>query len=214
MISANGSVKRQVTCESCGHSYEYEMSRTAYGSFSGFAMTRAEADEKEAENAVEKLKVMLTTECDIVPCPKCSALTRQMREASANFIPQCVGAALVGAATVLGVFYVGKITGQWFYVMGILGVVLMVLSGFFLVLQFLEFACGSCSGGWQPKVKPKTARGIAYSLVGTGIFLIPFSYFSDYRALVGGGVSILFGIVILIAAQCGTPCNPSGDSTA
>ena len=37
VISVSGSATKQVTCESCGHQYEYEMSRTANGSFPGFA---------------------------------------------------------------------------------------------------------------------------------------------------------------------------------
>jgi hypothetical protein len=63
LVNLRGSIKKHVICEKCGHQYDYQLDRTAHGEFSGFAMTRAKADEKAALDAAEKLKIMLEMEC-------------------------------------------------------------------------------------------------------------------------------------------------------
>ena len=106
----------------------------ACGSFSGFALTRQEADERAALDAAQKLKAMLETECDVVPCPKCGAFTREMERAKVDFLPPCLGAIGLGALIAGGVYYVGTSTGKWYYVMGLLGVGLFTLGAFVLII--------------------------------------------------------------------------------
>ncbi len=77
-VNVRGSVRKQVTCECCGHQYDYEMTRSGSGSYRGFAWTRSEGQEKAAPQAVEDLQEKLATECDVVPCPRCGAITREM----------------------------------------------------------------------------------------------------------------------------------------
>lgn len=143
MIDATGSVKKQVTCESCSHQYEYEMTRTAIGSYSGFALTRQKADEEAAADAAQKLKTMLEIECDVVPCPKCGALTRQMKAAKAAVVPACFGGLALGGLIVGGVYLFGWWSGRWFIIFGLMGAGLILLSGSVLLVSFWGFITGS-----------------------------------------------------------------------
>jgi hypothetical protein len=143
MVDATGSVMKQVTCESCGHQYEYKMTRTGHGNFCGYARTAQQADEKAAVEAAEKLKKALETECDVVPCPQCGALTRQMKAAEAAIVPQCLGGMGVGLLIVGGAYLFGRWTGRWFVVLGLIGVAAIVLSGLVLVIKFWECITGT-----------------------------------------------------------------------
>lgn len=121
-ISVSGSVKKQVTCETCGHRYEYEMSRTATGTYSGFATTRQEADERAAVDAAHQLHSVLSAECDVVPCPQCGAITKEMAAAKTDWLSLSVAGIVLGAAMITGVYWVGQWSGRWFYVIGLLGI--------------------------------------------------------------------------------------------
>ena len=145
LMDATGSVMKQVRCERCGYQYSYEMTRTAIGSYSGFALTRQEADEKAAANAAQRLKTMLETECDVVPCPSCGALTRQMKKFKAAFAPMCFGGLAFGALVMGGVYLYGKWSGRWFVVLGLLGLGMFLLSGFVLLCSAWEFITGSAN---------------------------------------------------------------------
>ena len=68
-----------------------DWTRTTGGSFSGFAVTRAEPDEKASANAAEELAEMLETDCDVVPCPQCGALTFEMQRAKRTEPFLCFG---------------------------------------------------------------------------------------------------------------------------
>ena len=50
-VNVRGSVRRQVTCESCGHQYDYEMTRTAAGSYHGFAWNDRDGQAKALPGA-------------------------------------------------------------------------------------------------------------------------------------------------------------------
>jgi uncharacterized protein (DUF983 family) len=153
-IDATGSVTKWVKCESCGHEYEYTMTRTASGSYSGFAVTRKQADEKAAVDAAQKLQTMLQTECDVVPCPKCSALTKDMEAAKTDWLPASFGSIGLGTLIVVGVYAVGQWTGRWFFVMGLMGIGLLLLG----IFVFIAGVWGSIFGDGTKKKEHKDDR--------------------------------------------------------
>src|SRR5262245_16371695 len=66
--TVSGSVAKGVTCESCGESYTYLLSRTVTGSDSAFFFA-SRAQENALRKARAKLAKALETEQDEVPCP-------------------------------------------------------------------------------------------------------------------------------------------------
>lgn len=103
IISAKGSVNREVTCESCSNTYNYTLEREVVGMFHGYARTRAEADEKAAREAAIKLKRLLNTDIDIVPCPKCGAITREMQAKQRKDAEELPGSMAIAGLVVIGV---------------------------------------------------------------------------------------------------------------
>jgi hypothetical protein len=99
--AVTASVQRQVTCESCGHHYEYKMSRIGTGSYSGFAWNDEEARAKAMPEAFADLDRQLATDCDVVPCPKCGQITSAMREKERNDIGTSLLWAVLGAVVAL-----------------------------------------------------------------------------------------------------------------
>ncbi len=154
MCKASGSIKKRVTCESCRHEYEYEMSRTADGSFWGFAMTKQEADEKAALDAAEKLKALLERDWDVVPCPKCGTLTREMQRPKTDFIPLSFSSIGLGALLAGWAYLEHESTGRWRYGFGILGVALLLLGMLLLFAGTAEMLLGRSRKGkrinWSP----------------------------------------------------------------
>jgi hypothetical protein len=136
VIVAKGSVEKQVVCETCGHGYSYTMTREAMGSHHGFALTGEEQAKKEAEDAHQKLKEMLECECDVRPCPKCGALTRQMRSRSIQLPFMCIGGAIISAGILAALYALGLRSGIWF-----IGSTIVFAGAFFLfVLAFFVTA--------------------------------------------------------------------------
>src|SRR5262245_30716849 len=68
--TVSGSVAKGVTCESCGESYTYLLSRTVTGSDSAFFFA-SRAQENALKKARAKLAKALETEHDDIPCPAC-----------------------------------------------------------------------------------------------------------------------------------------------
>lgn len=85
-INIKGSVRKQVTCESCGHQYGYEMTRIGTGTDGGFARNQKEGEEKASYEAAADLREKLRTDCDVVHCPQCGAITRQMKRTAVGNI--------------------------------------------------------------------------------------------------------------------------------
>jgi len=140
-LQRSGSRPVQVTCEHCRHEYQYVLHRTATGTAED--PDQPTALRKAEEDAQRKLAEMLANGRDIVPCPKCGQLTREMRRDQwsnrgtgletvlfGGFI------ILVGVGICLGVNWVGKVTGRLFYVIGIFGL-LVGAFGALLVFQGL-----------------------------------------------------------------------------
>jgi hypothetical protein len=68
--TAEGSVVKDVTCERCGQSYSYRMSRVVTG-FYKVAFSSSRGPEKALQKARANLAKALETEHDDVPCPEC-----------------------------------------------------------------------------------------------------------------------------------------------
>jgi len=85
---------------------------------------------------------MLQSDCDVVPCPKCGALTQAMKCAKASVVPQAFGGMGLGALTMLGTYAVGKWTGHWFVVIGLIGAVIFVLAGADLLAKLRDAIAG------------------------------------------------------------------------
>jgi hypothetical protein len=68
--TAEGSVVKDVTCERCGHTYSYDMSRIVNG-FEKVPFSSARGPEKASKKAQANLARALETEHDDVPCPEC-----------------------------------------------------------------------------------------------------------------------------------------------
>lgn len=130
-VTISGSVVKHVHC-ACGHHYAYVMEREAFGSYSGLALTQAKANERAAANAAPDLARMLATECDPCPCPKCGALTPEMKQKRAQdraaHTPTALGAVLLGIVVSGIVYLVWQSTGRLYYVIGLFGVGSFVLG--------------------------------------------------------------------------------------
>jgi ribosomal protein S27AE len=68
--TAEGSVRKDVACERCGHTYPYHMSRIATG-FHKVLFSSPQGPEKALAKARANLVKALETEHDEVPCPEC-----------------------------------------------------------------------------------------------------------------------------------------------
>ena len=68
--TAEGSVIKDVTCERCGQTYSYEMSRIVNG-FEKVLFSSSRGPEKALNKARANLAKALETEHDDVPCPEC-----------------------------------------------------------------------------------------------------------------------------------------------
>lgn len=142
-------MRKHVLCETCGHTYEYTLRRSATGSHYGFTLTPAEQAQKEAEDAAAKLKVELETGCDVKPCPKCGALTAAMRAERSRLIGIYVGIAF-GSAGFWALLYNFSSREGWWYVG------LTILSGGIFALSLLCLACEAFGSG-KKGAKPGSA---------------------------------------------------------
>jgi hypothetical protein len=113
------------------------MNRSAVGSYSGLTLTRAKADQMATEDAEEKLEKMLVSECDVVPCPRCGALTEEMKREKARFVPMILSGLGMGALGMGFVYFAGRVFHHWFYFIGILSALLFVGTGLILICVFL-----------------------------------------------------------------------------
>jgi DNA-directed RNA polymerase subunit M/transcription elongation factor TFIIS len=68
--TAKGSVTKDVTCERCGHTYSYRMSRTVTGRHK-VPFSSSRGPEKASNKARADLAKALETDHDDVPCPEC-----------------------------------------------------------------------------------------------------------------------------------------------
>jgi hypothetical protein len=68
--TVEGSVIKDVTCERCGHTYSYRMSRIVSGS-ENVLFSSSRGPEKALKKARANLAKALETEHDDVPCPAC-----------------------------------------------------------------------------------------------------------------------------------------------
>lgn len=100
MSHVRASRLREVVC-ACGQRYSYLVTREASATYDGFTLTQSSADEKARENAKAKLEHLLESAVEACKCPRCGAITDEMRkkleEDRANHGPDAV-LKLLGAA--------------------------------------------------------------------------------------------------------------------
>jgi RNase P subunit RPR2 len=104
--TVQGSVVKDVTCESCGHTYSYPMSRIVSGSEKVLFFSSG-AQEKALKNARANLAKALESEHDDVPCPECnwhqSSHVAFVRSQSYPQLKQLAGAFFIFAGFALAI---------------------------------------------------------------------------------------------------------------
>src|SRR4051794_8444869 len=135
---ASGNVAKQVHCAGCGRSYEYDLSRTVMGKSSKVAATQPEADAQAAQDAETKLKAALATDCDLVPCPSCGAVTAEMKIFRRKRFGAAFAAMGGGAGILLVVFLLMLFLHRIFIVAAGLGVICFLLGLAILALAIKE----------------------------------------------------------------------------
>jgi len=125
---ATGKVTKRVDCAGCGRSYEYDLAHTVMGASSKDAPTQAEADTQAAQAADAKLAAALANDCDLVPCPACGAITKEMKV----YRRKRFGAALAcmggGAGILLVVFLLMLFLNKIYFVAAGLGALCFLLG--------------------------------------------------------------------------------------
>jgi hypothetical protein len=135
----SGTVIKQVHCEGCGRPYEYEMRRVAIGNFSSADVTREEAGRRATQIGNEKLKVLLETNCDVVPCPMCGAITSKMKAERRHAFLVSLGALGMGIAILLLNFVLCLLFGKILVVATILGAVCFFIGLLLFIIKSKEF---------------------------------------------------------------------------
>jgi DNA-directed RNA polymerase subunit M/transcription elongation factor TFIIS len=104
--TVEGSVVKDVTCEKCGHTYSYSMSRIVSGS-EKVLFSSSRGHEKALKKARANLAKALETEHDDVPCPACHwhqpAHVAFVRSQSYPQLKQLAGAFFILAGLAIGV---------------------------------------------------------------------------------------------------------------
>jgi len=144
--TVTGSATKRVVCESCGHEYEYKLTRAASGAYHGFAWTAKEGEQRAAQAAADKLPELLGSGCDVAPCPKCGAITAEMQAEEAGTLWRSLGLTLLGLGMVLGA---GVLASNWWQgvwrrpppgavylvaILGIYGIGMALVMGFDFIL--------------------------------------------------------------------------------
>ena len=117
----SGEIIKAVICENCGHHYEYKLQRVGVGNFRILNCTRAEAEQEAALIAAEDLKKMLENDCDVVPCPECGAITREMKKVRMAFYTKTLAGIGGGIGVLLLVYVAWLITGRVYIVPLVVG---------------------------------------------------------------------------------------------
>lgn len=103
--TVEGSVVKDVTCERCGHTYSYPMSRIVSG-FEKVLFSSTRGPEKALKKARANLARALDTEHDNVPCPACnwhqSSHVAYVRSQSYPQLKSLAGAFFIFAGLALG----------------------------------------------------------------------------------------------------------------
>ncbi len=104
--TVEGSVIKDVTCEKCGQTYSYPMSRIVNGS-EKVLFSSSRGSEKALKKAQANLAEVLETEHDNVPCPACkwhqSSHVAFVRSQSFPQMMQLAGVFFIFAGLALGV---------------------------------------------------------------------------------------------------------------
>lgn len=146
MVIVNGQTTKQVICENCAHAYEYPLKRLAVGTSNRFALTSAEVNARAEADAAEQLKRELAVGCNIVPCPKCGALTEEMKRTDRAMLPGFLKLMCLGGLILAGTCAFGVWTGYWYIIIILLGALLFFGSG----LMALVVAWERLFGGPTP----------------------------------------------------------------
>lgn len=103
--TVEGSVTKDVTCENCGHSYSYPMSRIV-SAIEKVLFSSSRGSEKALKKARANLVKALETEHDDVPCPACkwhqSSHIAFVRSQSYSELKNLAGAFFIFAGLALG----------------------------------------------------------------------------------------------------------------
>ena len=129
-IVVRDSVMKTVACRNCGQVYRYEMRRTEVGNHRSKETTNTEAEALANKDAETKLQVRLKNECDMVSCPKCGAITDEMKAHRKQLFSgalYCLGGgtglmlAVYAAVVFLGKFYIfGAVVGAVSFLVGLI----------------------------------------------------------------------------------------------
>src|SRR6267142_1796243 len=113
--SAKGSVIKAINCEQCGLRYFYQLTRSASGEASAFCYIGERAAAARAQRrADENLQKLLKTDCDLVPCPQCGHLQRDLISIRRAQKYQWLGRG-AGFVAVLGLIAIGFLAwGEWY----------------------------------------------------------------------------------------------------
>lgn len=92
------------------------------------AATQPEADAQALQDAEAKLKTALANDCDLVSCPSCGAITKEMKAYRMKRFGDGFACMGVGVGISLAVFLVMHFTGRLYLVAAGLGVLCLLLG--------------------------------------------------------------------------------------
>lgn len=123
-------VVREERCERCGAHYEYDDEAkgeaTVHDGPGGEAKAQAEAEAALAR--------AIKDGGQIVPCPRCKALTKRMRGDHLMIAVLLIGMIVVGLAVGIGILILAEASGHLFWVIGLMGLAAAALGALGLLL--------------------------------------------------------------------------------
>jgi hypothetical protein len=143
--TARGEVNKAVACECCGSQYSYKMKRTAGAKVADFDLLQSEVDDQAARIASNNLQEMLEKECDVVPCPTCGAITRQMAKARKEFLRGWLLSIAKGVGVLLLEFAAWLLYGEVTILLSVVGAVYVFRGTFVLLARSKEMLLFRCT---------------------------------------------------------------------
>lgn len=131
--SAKGTITKRVSCESCGCSYQYEMTRIVFAKCSNELATQNEVDAEAQHDAEVKLNIKLTDDCDVVACPSCGAITQAMKARRRGFFVASFACIGIGAGALLIVFVAMLLVHRVYIFPAVVGFGMLLLGAFVLL---------------------------------------------------------------------------------
>jgi hypothetical protein len=130
---AMGEVNKDVDCECCRNQYSYKMKRVAVAKVADSDLLQSEADDQAARIVANELQEKLEKECNVVPCPTCGAITRQMAKVRRAFLREWLLFIVKGVGLLMLELAAWLLYGQITILLSVAGAV-WVLYGTFVLL--------------------------------------------------------------------------------